>query len=276
MLVRFSSETVDFRASRYYEAYYGWRERDIISVCFGVPLKTVTLERKQLIKTVCWVSFSLAPHLLSQLSISGGCGRKPGNRNQMILQIQKWESTIKRKNISFKCYFSVSLGGEGGYFCLPRLLALISCLAHVQLVPCRWWHWSLWAQTCSVLWGTRFGHLTVQPLCLLFSWLSSAAVLDVLSHQPALREPPRGGAALACEWMSAGWAHSPGVWGGLLAPSQPLVTMLACTTFHRLFCKSTVILAGKKKGSVVMWEGRQGWRKSIEAFWWFILLCALT
>lgn len=110
---------------------------------------------------------SLAPHLLSQLSISGGCGRKPGNRNQMILQIQKWESTTKRKIISFKCYFSVSLGGEGGYFSLPRLLALISCLAYVQSVPGRWWHQSLRAQ--PVLWGTKLGRLTAQPLSLLFS-----------------------------------------------------------------------------------------------------------
>lgn len=29
---------------------------------------------------------SLAPHLLNQFSISGGCGRKPGNMNQMLPQ----------------------------------------------------------------------------------------------------------------------------------------------------------------------------------------------
>lgn len=58
-LLRFSSKTVDFRASRYYEMYYDWLEHDITSAYFGVPLKTAALGRKQLIKTACWVSLLL-------------------------------------------------------------------------------------------------------------------------------------------------------------------------------------------------------------------------
>lgn len=38
---------------------YDWRERDITSAYFGVPLKTAALGRKQLIKTACWVSLLL-------------------------------------------------------------------------------------------------------------------------------------------------------------------------------------------------------------------------
>lgn len=39
--------------------YYDSHEHDIFSVYFGVPLKTVAIGRKQLMKNVCWVSLLL-------------------------------------------------------------------------------------------------------------------------------------------------------------------------------------------------------------------------
>ena len=75
--------------------------------------------------------------------------------------------------------------------------------------------------------GTKLGRLTVRPHWPLFSWLSSAVVLEMLSRQPARREPPCGGAAVGCRPACAGWAHSSGVRWGLLAavcwdPCSPL------------------------------------------------------
>lgn len=83
IIIRISSKHVSFRVSRYFEAYYDWCESDVINVYFDVLWILYLLEKNYL--KDCLLDFSsLAPHLLNQFSLHGGCGRKPGNMNQML------------------------------------------------------------------------------------------------------------------------------------------------------------------------------------------------